>query len=127
MNQILPFTYIPATPRSYYYIATGTPRIHYEWGFHGRPRNSFAVELHFESDNKEVNLQAIEQLEGLQTTLKQKTKEKVIIQKDWGKNWARIYIEKNDGTMSDELKKWAVEKMKIFYDVLQPELEKMSQ
>jgi hypothetical protein len=127
MNQILPLEYAPANPRSYYKIATGVPRIHYEWGFHGKPRSSFGVELHFENDKKEVNLKSLEQLEKLVPLLEQKTHEKVIIQKDFGKNWARIYIEKNDGTVSDELKNWAVEKMEIFYDVMQPELKKMCQ
>lgn len=126
MDQILPLGYIPAKPRNYYQIATGVPRFHYEWIFHGKSRNSFGVELHFESDNKERNLRSIEQLEKLSSLLEQKTHEKVIIQKNFGKTWTRIYIEKNDGTMSDELKNWAVEKMKIFYDVMQPELEKMS-
>ena len=36
-----------------------------------------------------------------------------------------IYIEKDDGSISEELKIWAVEKMKIFYDTLQPELDKI--
>jgi len=127
MNQILPLEYAPAKPRAYYQIATGVPRIHYEWGFHGKSRSSFGVELHFESDKKEVNLRSIEQLENFCSLLEQKTHEKVTIQKDFGKTWARIYIEKNDGTISDELRNWAVEKMKIFYDIMQPELKKMSQ
>jgi hypothetical protein len=36
-----------------------------------------------------------------------------------------LYLEKNEGKMTDELKKWAVERMAILYKVLQPELDKM--
>lgn len=57
--------------------------------------------------------------------LEAKTGEKVIIQENWGRNWARLYIEKPEGRMTDELKKWALEKMEIFYKVLQPKLEKL--
>lgn len=126
MNTVLPLSFGSVKPRSYYLIRTKIPYIHFEWGFHGRSRNSFGVELHFESDKPEVNSSAIAKLEDLQKILEQKTNEKLIIQNPWGTKWARIYIERNDGTMSDELKKWAVEKMKIFYEVIQPELEKLS-
>jgi hypothetical protein len=126
LNHILPREYPPAKPRSYYMMATGVPNVHYEWGFHGRGRSSFGVELHFESDKKELNLQRVAQLERVFALLEQKTNENILVQKNFGKTWARIYIERNDGTISEELKSWAVENMKIFYDVLQPELEKMA-
>jgi hypothetical protein len=92
---------------------------------HGRLKNGFGVELHFENKKKESNKNVVEKFEKLCSVLEQRTGERVIIQKDWGKYWSRIYIENNDGSMSEELKRWAVEKMKIFYDTLQPELDKI--
>ena len=31
----------------------------------------------------------------------------------------------SEGKINDELKKWAVEKMVIFYELIQPELDKL--
>lgn len=122
---VLPRQYPMPAPRSYYQIPTGISGVHFEWGFHGRPRSSFGVELHFEKGNKEFNKNAIEEIEKLKTELERNLGEKVIFQKDWGKNWSRLYIEKKEGKMTEELKKWAVEKMKIFIQIIQPELDRM--
>ena len=125
LNSILPKRYPNPTPKSYYQIPTGLSSVHFEWGFHGRPRSSFGVELHFEKGNKEFNKTAIDKIEKLKTKIEEATNEKVIFQKDWGKSWARLYIEKNEGKMTNELKDWAVRKMKIIIEVLQPEIEKL--
>jgi len=83
------------------------------------------VELHFEKENKDTNRKLLKEIEKSKDEIERETGEKVIIQEDWGKNWARLYIEKKEGKMTEELKKWAVEKMKIFYKLLQPKLEKL--
>jgi hypothetical protein len=125
MNNLLPLTYAPSKPRMYCYIPTNISNIHFEWLFHGRS-NGLGVELHFENKMKEVNIANIEKIEKLIPILEQRTGEQVIIQKNWGKYGARIYIEKNGENKSEELKNWAVEKMKIFYDTLLPELKKIA-
>jgi hypothetical protein len=51
------------------------------------------------------------------------TGEQVIVQKEWGKNWARLYLEKNEGKMTAELEDWALEKMAILYRLLKPKLQ----
>lgn len=121
----VPIQYPEPLPRSYYQIPTGINGLHFEWAFHGRPRNSFGVELHFEKGNKDYNTKVINSLEHFKAEIEQKTGEKVIFLKDWGRVWARIYIEKQEGGMTEELKKWAVEKMEILYKILQPELDKL--
>ena len=125
IKTILPRSYPKPIPRRYYQIPTGKSRIHFEWCFHGRPRSSFGVELHFETGNKEFNKSAIDKLEKFKSKIEQATNEKVIIQKDWGSNCARLYIEKNEGRMTEELKNWAVEKMKILIEILQPEIDNL--
>jgi len=107
-----------------YQIPTGIAGFHFEWAFHGRPRSSFGVELHFEKGNAETNQMTCTKLEKLKSQIESGTGEKVIFQKEWGKRWSRIYIEKNEGKITDELKEWAVDKMVIFYNLLMPELEK---
>jgi len=112
-------------PWSVYQIPTEMSGVHFEWIFHGRPRSSFGVELHFEKGNKETNLSLLKEIEKSKNEIEKETGEKVIIQEDWGKNWARLYLEKNEGKMTDELKKWAIDKMIIFYKLLQPKLENL--
>ena len=121
----IPIQYPEPLPRSYYQLPTGISGFHFEWGFHGRPRNSFGVELHFEKGSKEHNTRVINLLEKFKAEIEQRTGEKITFQKDWGKAWARLYMEKNEGSMTDELKKWAVEKMEIVYKILQPEFDKL--
>jgi len=121
----LPREYSTPTPKSYYQISTGLSGVHFEWGFHGRPRSSFGVELHFEKSNKELNLTLLSACAQLKQQLGSALKEEVVIQQDWGKAWARLYVEKQQGKITDELKDWAVEKMLILIQVLQPELDKI--
>ncbi len=125
LKTILPGQYPVSLPRSYYQIPTGIAGVHFEWCFHGRPRNVFGVELHFEKGNREFNKNAIEKIEKLKLKLEQALGEKVVFLKDWGKIWARLYIEKKEGQMTDELGDWAVAKMKILIETLQPELDKI--
>lgn len=125
LKSILPGQYSKPSPKAYYQIPTGISGIHFEWGFHGRPRSSFGVELHFEKSNKEFNKIAIDKIEKLKSIIEQETNEKVIFQKDWGKSWARLYIEKNEGKITEELKEWAVNKMKILIEILQPEINNL--
>jgi hypothetical protein len=121
----LPLPFSDQTAKSYYQIPTGISGIHFEWAFHGRPRNSFGVELHFEKGNKEVNQSALSKLEQMKDEIEKQTGERVIFLKQWGSTWSRLFILKNEGAMTEELKKWAVDKMEILYKLLQPELEKM--
>jgi len=125
LNAIIPRDYPKPGPRAYYSIPVGKG-VHFEWAFHGRPRSSFGVELHFESGNKNWNIDTLKEIVKLKKAeIEQKTNEKVIVQENWGSNWTRMYIEKNEGKMTEDLKKWAVEKMKIFIEILQPEIEKL--
>lgn len=121
----IPNSYPKPMSRNYYSISSGLNNVHYEWIFRGRPRNSFCVELHFENSDKSLNQRLLAQLASLQEILEKKTGETVIITKDWGKNWARISIEKKTGEMSKELREWAVEKMITFFELFQPEIDKL--
>lgn len=111
---------------SYYRIPTAIPSIHFEWGFHGRPRSSFGVELHFEKGDKSRNMQYLQEMQKFTDDVERETGEKVVVQQEWGKAWARIYIEKQEGKMTEELKQWAVDTMEKFYRVLAPKLERLN-
>ncbi len=56
--------------------------------------------------------------------IEKETREKVLLQGNWGKVWARLYIEKQEGKMTEELEKWAVDNMTILYKLLSPKLER---
>lgn len=125
LRKKLPGDYAPPTPRAHYQIPTGIGSVHFEWGFHGRPRSSFGVELHFEKGNKETNLTILAACVTAKSALEAALGEKVVIQKDWGKVWARILVEKQEGKFTDQLRDWAVEKMYAMITVLQPEIDKL--
>jgi hypothetical protein len=115
----------PPDPRGYYQIPTGISGTHFEWGFHGRPRTSFGVELHCERSDSNFNKDIVKKLAVHQPILQKRTSENVIIQENWGQKWARIYMEYPHGEINDELKKWAVEKMEVLINILQPEIDKL--
>ncbi len=113
-------------PRSYYQVQTGIPGVHFEWGFHGRPRNGFSVDLHFEKGNSAFNKSSVKQLKSFKTEIEKETGEEVVFQEQWGKRWSKIYIEKNEGSMTNELMNWCVQTLLILIKILQPELDKLS-
>jgi len=118
---------LEAKPKHYYSIPTRIRGVHYEWSFHGVPRDSFAVELHFETSDRDANKRWLEKINKLSPQLEEITGEKVVVQENWGsRGWAKLYIEKSEREITDELKKWAVDNMVIFYKLLQPELNKLS-
>lgn len=112
-------------PQSNFQVSTDISGIHFEWAFHGRPRSSFGVELHFEKGNKTENLRYINALREFKNELEGELGEEIIFQQDWGNRWARLYVEKEEGKMTDELKTWAIEKMTKMYNFLQPKLEEI--
>jgi hypothetical protein len=125
LKSSLPGNYPNPSPSSYYQIPTDISGIHFELGFHGRPRSWFGVELHFEKNNKEENQKYIEKIEELKSTIEKDLEVEVTFQRDWGEKWARVYIQKPEGKMTDELKDWAVNKMVILIKLLRPELSKI--
>lgn len=123
IKKSIPLSFPQVKPRNYYQIPTGISNTHLEWIFHGRPRSSFGVELHFESSDKQKNLHMMEKFEKYKEIIEEKTGEPVIIQKNFGTKWARIYIEKNESTITPELKTWALEKMIILYEIIKSEID----
>jgi len=125
LKKRLPRGYAPPSSKSYHQISAGLSGVHFEWAFHGRPRSSFGVELHFEKGNKEHNQTMLLTCSQLKDRIETELGETVILQKEWGKTWARLYVEKQGGKMTDDLREWAVEKMAKLIQVLQPELDKI--
>jgi hypothetical protein len=66
---------------------------------------------------------SIKKIELLEENIEKVIGEKVIFQEKWGTRWSRLYLEKKEGNMTEELKTWAVEKMAALYTFLQPKLE----
>ena len=112
---------------SYYKIPTSLPHTHFEWGFHGRPRSSLGVELHFENADKSKNTQHLQEMAKFKDAVERETGEELSLQPEWGKAWSRMYVEKQEGKMTEELKGWAVDTMERFYKILAPKLEGLNQ
>jgi hypothetical protein len=104
LNKLLPREYVTPSAKPYYQIPTGLGGVHFEWAFHGRPRSNFGVELHFEKGNKEQNQCLISACAQLKDRLEAESREPVVIQKEWGQTWARMYVEKQQGKITDDLK-----------------------
>jgi hypothetical protein len=117
--------YASPQPRAYYQIPTAIGAVHFEWGFRGRHRSSFGVELHFEKGSRELNLEILSQVESTIPQLQKTLQEQVQVQKEWGRNWSRLYVEKSNVEFTEELKEWAVEKMAIMINILQPILNEI--
>lgn len=100
IKKSVPLSFPQIKPRNYYQIPTGIPNTHLEWTFHGRPRSSFGVEIHFESSDRQKNLHMMEKFEKYKEMIEEKTGEPVTIQKNFGTRWTRIYIEKNESKIT---------------------------
>ena len=114
---------VPNNKRFYQSIFFGLSRVHYEWSFHNNPPTLFAVELHFEKSQKEANLKFIEIMEEHLSEIEKELDEKIIVQKDWGEKWAKLYIEKPITTIDESLKIWAIEKMVALINATYPILK----
>jgi hypothetical protein len=104
----------------------GISGIHLEWWIHGHsPNRSFSTDLHLER-NKEENKKLFDYLKGDEKNLK-KELGNLHFQYPWGKEWARIYVEKSYNEDNHEevedIKKWAVEMMVKFYNTFKPKIE----
>lgn len=115
----------PPEPQNKYLFPAGLPGAHFKWGFTGRSRSPFTVGLHFESKNRDRKLMRIKEMAKLKNEIQEQTGEEVIFEPEATEREARLYIQKDEGRMTEELKEWAVEKMVILYNLLQPELEKL--
>lgn len=123
LNPEVPRMYRSPYAQSYYQISTGIAKIHYEWSFHRRPHHSFGVELHFEKGSRASNLEILTRIEPKIPDLENALQEHVVIQREWGKNWARLYVQKSEANPTEELKAWSVMKMATFIKTLQPVLD----
>jgi len=115
----------PKPGDNHYTFPAGLPGAHFKWGFTGRSRSPFTAGLHFCSKNRDTKLMRLREMRKLRHEIEERTGEKVVFEPEATEREARLYIQKNEGRMTEELKKWAVEKMVILYNLLKPELEKL--
>ncbi len=113
-------------PQSWIGLPIGHSYIHLEWAFHGRPRNSFEVGLHFEKPSKEENKKLLDHFVTIRDELERELQGlQLEFQFPWGKRWARIYALKQEGEMTADLKGWAVQTALRFYSAFKPRLDEL--
>ncbi|OYT33126.1 hypothetical protein B6U96_17340 [Archaeoglobales archaeon ex4484_92] len=110
-----------ATADNWLKIPAGFSSIHFEWLFRGRePNKVLEVGLHFEHTDEDTNQKLLDYFRPRESTLKEKLGELEFGK--FGRRWRKIYVEKEVGSLdnaiqSEEIKEWAVESMKQFYEV----------
>lgn len=78
LNQRLPnITREKSSPQSRLSVPIGHNGIHLEWAFHGRPRNSFEVGLHFERSEQSENQRILQLFKKDASTLEKEIGEKL--------------------------------------------------
>ena len=114
-----------ALPQNWMGLPIGYSGIHLECAFHGRPRNSLEVGLHFERASAEENEKLLAFFNLKRAEMADELKGHCLeFQFPWWKKWARIYEARNIDGMSNELADWAVDTVTLFYDVFKPRLDK---
>jgi len=111
--------------RSYHQIPTGISGLHCEWGFHGRPRNSVGIELHFECREAASNKARLAHLQarmpGLGSALPAGVE--VVFLPNWGNiGWSRMYFERPVVDLSEELAAQVADDMAALYRATSNEL-----
>ena len=115
-----------ALPQNWLTVPVGHKDVHLEWSFHGvgiGRRNSFEVGLHFERQSQDENKQLFDFFKKQEDVLREELDEDLQFEFPWGKRSARMYVIKDEGEMTEELKDWAVATMVNFYNVLKPKLD----
>jgi len=104
-------------------IPTGFGNIHFEWCFN--KGKHFAIELHLER-NPEDNKQILNKIKHIIPEISRVTGDNAQSKTWHGKaEWESIYIQREYIELDDELKTWAIEKMKQLIDIAKPELNKL--
>lgn len=108
----------------WYRVPAGISGAHFEWYFELFKWRRLGVELHFETHDCRWNQSMLSDVVKYSNTIEKQAGERVYIQRNWGRtrDWARIYLANPHLDNVDELKQWAIQKMLIFYQILQPRL-----
>lgn len=122
LNKQVPMDYAAPCGQGYYLMPTSVPDVHFEWGFHGRPRSGLRVLLHFETGNLEQNRALFAVCEPHLPALEAALGEPVSVENPWGSR-VSLYIENPQTKMDEELAMWAADKMAVFMRVMQPILD----
>jgi len=111
----------------YCYIPTGRDKTHFEW-FFDKEKKRLKIGFHSENDCKEKNKRIFDVTRHFKDIIEKKTGKEVMCEKEYEKkgSWYGIYIEKKYCELDEDLKKWAADKMVVFYDTIINELEKTS-
>jgi len=113
--------------RHYCYFPTGTDT-HFEW-FFDEEKKRLKIGFHSENDCKDKNKRFFDVIRNFKDVIEEKTEKEVMFEMEYEKkgSWYGIYIEKKYCELNEDLKKWAADKMFIFYDTIKNELKETSE
>lgn len=110
----------------YCYFPTGTDT-HFEW-FFDEEKSRLKIGFHSENASKEKNKRFFDVIRHFKDIIEKKTEKEVMCEMEYEKkgSWYGIYIEKTYRELNEDLKKWAADKMVIFYNTIINELKETS-
>lgn len=112
-----------APARNVMQIPTGRAGVHYEWWQQSRGAKTLIVGLHFEASSKKTNQRWCEHFRKQQSKLVSAVGQKVDFNPDWGEKWASVNIERSAEEWSEEVAKWAANKMAALISVTKPTID----
>jgi len=110
----------------YCYIETGIENVHFQWHF-DENESVLKICFHFEGNEAKKNKLFFDITQYFKYVIEEDTGEEVKNEEKYERNcsWYGIYIKRKYCELDEELKKWAVEKMNIFYHTINEEIKKV--
>lgn len=117
-------THRSAPPTHFISLLIGYTGIHLEWAFHGQPRSWFEVGLHFEKGNVQENKKLFDHFVSVKNEIENELGGvELEAEFPWMTKCGRIYAQKPEGQMTEDLKDWALDTMERFHSVFKPRLD----
>jgi hypothetical protein len=81
------------------------------------------VALHLETGSKELNHRLCAFIGEYKSALEKGLEESITLQPDWGSRWSSVFIKRSREPWSEDVARWAAEKMHTLMEKVQPLLD----
>lgn len=103
-------------------ILTGYGNVHFECRFARKPAE-LQLSLDFEKSSSEENNELLNYFYSIKDKIQQGIDDKLIFDENFGNKWTRIYIKREDVSLTEDNANWGYENMVKFFDNMKPYLD----